>query len=174
MAQRHRERKCRARPQLTLDPDFSAVEFDELAAQRQAQPRPLRLLLRRAHLSKLLEHLAEPLIDGPLQLDASARRPLAHEYEGIVDGRPQLVLLLVQVSEHPFAQDLREPDDRVQRRPQLVGHVGEELGLVLAGDFELATLLLDLPEEPPGWRELRGVPLRPGVRPVSRVFQSTS
>ena len=36
----------------------------------------------------------------------------------------------------------------VQRRPQLVGHVGQELGLVLAGDFELAALVLDLPEQP--------------------------
>ena len=42
-----------------------------------------------------------------------------------------LFLLLVQLAEHPLAQHLREPDDGVQRRPQLVGHVGQELGLVL-------------------------------------------
>ena len=41
-----------------------------------------------------------------------------------------LGLLLVHLPEHPFGQDLGEPEDRVQRRPELVGHVGEELGLV--------------------------------------------
>jgi hypothetical protein len=59
-----------------------------------------------------------------------------------------LSLLLVEIAEHPLAQHLREPDDGVERRPQLVGHVGQELGLVLAGDLELATLVLDLPEQP--------------------------
>ena len=37
-------------------------------------------------------------------------------------------------------QQLAVADDGVERRAQLVGHVGEELGLVLAGDFELAAL----------------------------------
>ena len=58
-----------------------------------------------------------------------------------------LFLLLVELAEHPLRQHLGEADDRVQRRPQLVGHVGQELGLVLAGDFELAALLLDLQEQ---------------------------
>ena len=58
------------------------------------------------------------------------------------------VLLLVQLAEHPLRQHLREADDGVQRRAQLVRHVGEELGLVLAGDLELATLVLDLAEQP--------------------------
>ena len=57
-----------------------------------------------------------------------------------------LVLLLVELAEHPLAQHLGEADDRVQRRAQLVRHVGEELRLVLAGGFELAALLLDLAE----------------------------
>src|SRR5262252_24682 len=48
-----------------------------------------------------------------------------------------LLLLLIELTEHPFRHHLREPDDRVQRRAQLVGHVGEKLRLVLAGDFEL-------------------------------------
>ena len=64
-----------------------------------------------------------------------------------VDVLQILVLLLVQLAEHPLAQDLREADDGVQRRPQLVGHVGQELGLVLAGDFELPALVLDLEEQ---------------------------
>ena len=38
-----------------------------------------------------------------------------------------LRLLLVEVAEHTVGEDLREPDDRVEGRPQLVGHVGQEL-----------------------------------------------
>ena len=39
-----------------------------------------------------------------------------------------------------LAEHLAVADDRVERRAQLVAHVGEELRLVLAGDLELATL----------------------------------
>src|SRR5215467_14064997 len=56
-------------------------------------------------------------------------------------------LLLVDVAEHLLGQNLRESDDGVEWRAQLVGHVGQELGLVLAGDFEFAALDLDLSEE---------------------------
>ncbi len=58
-----------------------------------------------------------------------------------------LALLLVQLAEHLLAQDLGEADDGVQRRAQLVGHVGEELGLVLIGLRELASLLLELAKQ---------------------------
>ena len=57
-----------------------------------------------------------------------------------------LLLLLVQLAEEPLAQHLREADDRVQRRPQLVRHVREELGLVPARGLELAALLVELGE----------------------------
>ena len=43
--------------------------------------------------------------------------------------------------------DAREADDRVERRAQLVRHVGEKLRLVPARDLELAALLLDLAEQ---------------------------
>ena len=49
-----------------------------------------------------------------------------------------LLLLLVDLAEQPLLQHLREADDRVQRRPQLVRHVREELGLVPARRLELA------------------------------------
>ena len=39
-------------------------------------------------------------------------------------------------------------EDGVERRAQLVAHVGEELRLVLARDLELPALLLDLAEQP--------------------------
>ena len=42
---------------------------------------------------------------------------------------------------------LGEPDDGVERRAQLVAHIGEELRLVLARDFELPALFLDLREQ---------------------------
>ena len=59
-----------------------------------------------------------------------------------------LGLLRVHLPEHPLGEHLREAEDRVQRRPELVGHVGEELGLVAAGGFELPALLPDFPEQP--------------------------
>ena len=43
---------------------------------------------------------------------------------------------------------LGEADDGVERRAQLVAHVGEELRLVLARELELAALVLDLVEQP--------------------------
>ena len=45
-------------------------------------------------------------------------------------------------------EHLGVPDDGVERRPQLVGHVRQELRLVLAGDLQLAARLLDLLEQP--------------------------
>ncbi len=56
--------------------------------------------------------------------------------------------LAFDLAEHALDQHFREADDRVQRRPQLVRHVREELRLVLAGDLELAALVLDLVEQP--------------------------
>src|SRR5437763_749314 len=50
----------------------------------------------------------------------------------------------------PFAAAARIAiaENGVERRAQLVAHVGEELRFVLAGDFELAALLLDLAKQP--------------------------
>ena len=53
-----------------------------------------------------------------------------------------LGLLLVELAEHLLAEHLREADDGVQRRAQLVRHVGQELRLVAARGLEL-------PVEPP-------------------------
>jgi len=58
-----------------------------------------------------------------------------------------LVLLVVELAEHALDQHLREADDRVQRRAQLVRHVGQEFALVLVGDLELPALVLDLAEQ---------------------------
>src|SRR5262245_35548795 len=54
-AQRNRERKRRTLPHLTLDPDPSAMQFDELPRQGQAKPGAFDLLGRRPNLFELLE-----------------------------------------------------------------------------------------------------------------------
>src|SRR5258707_12305764 len=55
-AHRERERERRADSDLARHPDPSPVQLDELARERQPKPRALRLLVRRPHLAKLLEH----------------------------------------------------------------------------------------------------------------------
>src|SRR5439155_10268112 len=56
-------------------------------------------------------------------------------------------LFLVDLAEHALGEDFREPDDGVERGPELVRHVGEELRLVAAGRLELGGLVGDLAEE---------------------------
>src|SRR5262249_62099581 len=58
-----------------------------------------------------------------------------------------LALFLIDLPEQSLEEHLGKADDRVQRSPEVVGHVGEELALVLAGDFQLAALVLDLQEQ---------------------------
>ncbi len=57
-------------------------------------------------------------------------------------------LLLIDGPEHPLGQHFREPDDGVQRRAELMGHVGKKLRLVTARGLKLAALVRDLVEEP--------------------------
>ena len=42
-----------------------------------------------------------------------------------------------QLARAVLAEQLGEADDRVERRPELVAHVGDELGLDLAGELGL-------------------------------------
>ena len=79
---------------------------------------------------------------------------------GAADVAQVLLLALVEVAEHALEQHLGEADDGVERRPQLVRHAGQELGLVPARDLELGALALQLAEQPrvedgerpTGWR----------------------
>jgi hypothetical protein len=82
------------------------------------------------------------------QLQLHAPRFDLREIEDVVDEGEEMVsrledvleilgLLLVDVAEHLLGQDLREPDDGVERRAQLVRHVGEKLRLVAVGRLEL-------------------------------------
>ena len=88
----------------------------------------------------------------PARLDLREVQDVVDEREEVAargqDVLSVLGLLLVERTEHLLAQDLREADDGVERRAELVGHVGQELGLVAVGFLELAALVLDLAEEP--------------------------
>ena len=52
-----------------------------------------------------------------------------------------------QLAVEAVLHQLGVAEDGVERRSQLVAHVGQELRLVLAGDLELVALLLDLLEQ---------------------------
>jgi hypothetical protein len=67
---------------------------------------------------------------------------------GAEDVLEVLGLLLVDLTEHPFRQHLREADDGVQRGAEFMGHVGKELGLVAARRLELPAFVFDLPKQP--------------------------
>ena len=62
---------------------------------------------------------------------------------GAVDGAGELDLLRREVAVGVVGELLAEDQDAVQRRAQLVRHVGEELGFVLRGQRELRRLLLE-------------------------------
>ena len=85
-------------------------------------------------------------------LDLREVEDVVDQGEQVVGGREDvadvLLLLLVQVAEELLAQDLREAHDRVERRPQLVRHVGEELRLVPARRLQLAIETVELVVHP--------------------------
>jgi len=60
------------------------------------------------------------------------------------NGRCILDLLAREVAVFVVREELRQDEQRVERRAQLVAHVREELGLVLRDEGELLRLLLRL------------------------------
>ncbi len=58
------------------------------------------------------------------------------------------VALAADRAERLHPHQVGKADHRVERRPQLVGHAGEKLRLVLARRLQLTCLLLDLAEQP--------------------------
>ena len=62
---------------------------------------------------------------------------------GAVDGARELDLLGSQVAFRVVGQLLAQDQDRIERRAQLVRHVGKEFGLVLRRQRELGRLFLD-------------------------------
>jgi hypothetical protein len=80
-----------------------------------------------------------------------------------VDRARELDLLVGEVALGIVAELLAEDQDAVQRRAQLVRHVGEELGLVLRRERELGGLALDL-----------DVAARRAAGPSARAARSTA
>jgi hypothetical protein len=74
---------------------------------------------------------------------------------GRMDVSGELHLLQVEVALVVLRQLLAEDQDRVQRRAQLVRHVGQELGLVLGGECQLGRLFF---QRPPGLFDLVVLP----------------
>ena len=91
---------------------------------------------RQAELPGLDLGQVEHIVDEPEQVSAiglDALEHLAHPVGG----------LAVDVVEN----ELGVAENGIQRRAQLVAHIGEELGFVPAFDLELAALLADLAEQ---------------------------
>ena len=107
----------------------------------------------------------EHVVDEPEQVAAvglNALEHLAHPVGGVA----------VDVVEN----ELGVAENGIQRRAQLVAHIGEELRFVLAFDLELAALLVDLAEQArvlDGQHRLGGEGLEQigrGLRKASRLF----
>ena len=114
-------------------------------------------VLRRHRLDRLGHVLDQRRQRERFEMKLHSPRLDLGEVENVVDQREQVPAR----AEHPIErldvllqrlgilpQHLGDADDGVERRAQLVAHAGEELRLVLAGDFELSALLLDFGEQP--------------------------
>ncbi len=62
---------------------------------------------------------------------------------GGVDVAGELDLLVREVAAGVFGELLAEDEDGIERRAQLVGHVGQELGLVFRGERQLGGFFLE-------------------------------
>jgi hypothetical protein len=115
-----------------------------------ANAEPLLLGLRAQRLLQVAEHLGEhdgTGVDlGPACLDLGEVEDVVDEPQqvrpGAVDRVGELDLPRGEVGVGVLGEQPRQQQERVQRRAQLVAHVGHELGLVLAGLRELLGLLL--------------------------------
>src|SRR5205085_6877404 len=112
--------------------DVSRVRFllDDGQAVRE-QRRDLNGLEIEHHLAGFDLREVEDIVDQRQQMLATA--------EDVAD---ELFLLIAEVADQAVAQYLGKADDRVERRPQLVRHVGEELGFHSTRLFQLDVLLL--------------------------------
>ena len=123
-----------------LDHQRVAVLLDQRLDDRLDVPDELADLERlqeQVHPAGLDLGEVQDVVDQPEQVLAGRVDPLEVREERL------LVEVLGLLLEH-----LGVADDGVQRRPQLVAHVRQELRLVLAGLGKLAVRLLELLEEP--------------------------
>ena len=113
-------------------------------------------VLRRHRLDRLGHVLDQRRQREQFEVKLHSPRLDLGEVQNVVDQREQvparaeypierLDVLLQRLGVLP--QHLGDADDRVERRAQLVAHAGEELRLVLTGDFELLAFLADFREQ---------------------------
>jgi len=160
----------------SVDPDLTGRELDRIRKQVQhnlpeaqlvdgndvdrgahAQLQPHASLCRPLpdHRHAVLERLADVderrLQLHPAGLDLREVEDVVEKLEQVLARLPDvadvLLLAVVEITALLLEEHLGEPDDGVQRRAQLVRHVGEELRFVLARDLELDAPLLELPVE---------------------------
>ena len=98
----------------------------------------------RHRLDDALEHDLFGLDRDRARLDLGKIENVADEVEQVgtraVNGARELDLLRRQIVIRVFRELMAEDQDRIQRRAQLVRHVGEELGLVLGREREFGRL----------------------------------
>ena len=98
----------------------------------------------RDHVHEIREENLLRVYGNGARLDLRQIQDVADEIEkvgtGAVDGSGKLDLLDGEVALRIFGQLLAEDQDRIQRRAQLVRHVGQELGLVLRSQRQLGRL----------------------------------
>ena len=128
-----------------LDPSLVTVDHIDLGVRGERDADPFLRGALAHHHHAALERLPQRERVN-LQLDLSGLD--LGEVEDVVDQREQMVprggdvvevlrLLRIHGPDHLVAQHLGEADDRVERRPELVGHVRQELRLVPARRLEL-------------------------------------
>ena len=135
------------------DPDLVGMHHPD----RSAMDCDLVAVLRRQRL-RGLDHVSDQRLDGKgIQVQLHSSGLDLGEVENVVDQGEQVAARAEHAIERfevllrrlgILAQHLGDADDGVERRAQLVAHVGEELRLVLARLGELAALVLDFVEQP--------------------------
>src|SRR5467141_3027695 len=69
---------------------------------------------------------------------------LEKHYSALVDVGDVLSLIVIELAVHPLCQYFAEADDRGQWSAELMAHLGEELGLELAGSYKLSVRFMQL------------------------------
>ena len=128
---------------------------DQRLRQRLLDVDPEVEVLRLGEVAEAPLDRAVQVVDAHLaDVDRDRARLDLRQVEDVVDQHQQVVarrvdrlreldLLAGQVAVRVLAQLVGEDQQAVERRAQLVRHVGEELGLVLRGERELLGLLLE-------------------------------
>ena len=122
-------------PAVDLDAEREPLglgDVPERALERVGEVREGQLARLHGHRARLDLGEVEDVVDQREQVPARGQ-----------DRLRELHLAIGQVALGVLGQPVGEDQQAVERRAQLVGHVGQELGLVLRGERELRRLLLE-------------------------------